>query len=95
MTKILIADRRFSGWSRANRREGWIKIGEYQGKDIVPVFIIPDEVSSHWKANKNELGYATFRGIEKTVLLIVALAKGNKVNLGINRWGGVVGYKIK
>lgn len=95
MTKILIADRRFSGWSRANKREGWIKICEYQGKDITPIFIIPDEVSSHWKVNKNELGYATFRRIEEMALLIIGLAKGNKVNLGINRWGDVVGYKIK
>lgn len=95
MTKILIANRRFSNWSRSNKRGGWIQIAEYQGKEIDPISNIPSEIITHWQVNKNELGYATFRGIERMALLIIGLAKGNKINLAINRWGEVISYKIK
>jgi len=94
MTKIMVADRRYSISSRALKRSAWIKIAEYEGKNIERKYDITDEIRNHWEKNKSFWGYATFRGIEKRALEIISLAKGGLISLAINRWAEVIGYKI-
>lgn len=88
---IKIRDRRYS----ATNYYGWKTFITYIGKDIKPCLQVSKNIVEHWNRNKSLLGYATFRGLSKEIaLLIVQLAKGGKVHLGINRWGDVTSYKV-
>jgi hypothetical protein len=95
MTRIVVPDKRYSNWARAKSRSGWVKIAEYNGKDIPPSYTIPNDVWDHWKGNKDPFGYASFKGIEKKALSVVSLAKAGLIYLAVNRWGQVIGYKIR
>ena len=106
-TKIAIADRRYSNWQRGQSHPGsWRIIWEYEGKEIpkdIPRDIpLTPRAVTHWKAHKDIMGTAAFRGetIKDSLTTIdiksiVSATKRGEATMYINRMGQVIGYKIK
>ena len=93
MSRIVQKDRRFN--SSSSSRKAFKLIASFKAKDIKPQTVIPDYIKSRWNANKNVLGYATFRGFTtEEAIRVFALAKGAKILLAINRYAEISGYKL-
>ena len=96
MSKVVKPNRRFSNYSRGHNPAAWITVATYNGRDIQPQYDVPDWLRLRWLSSKSELGYTGFTGFSLTeALTVIALAKGNKVILDINRWGHVASYKLR
>lgn len=102
MTKVVIADRRYSNWHRGQNRPGaWRVIWEYEGKDIPDDIPLTARAIHHWRVHKDVLGAANFRGMTIQDVLaaddlksIISACKRGEATVYINRIGQVIGYKI-
>lgn len=91
--EYVIKDRRFL---TGGGRKSWKPVAAYTPISAVPMDSIPDDILTHWAANKEVFGYASIKGLSLSQLSdLTSVMKGGLATPGITRYGDVNSYKLR